>query len=389
MLGSQLINILVSAGLAVFLCGAAIAGETESHDLARAVELAGAGDATGALEIVVPLAERGNPQAQHYMGKLLSSGQGVKQDHAAAFEWYSRAANQGFKEAQFSLGLAYGGGFGVTQDGLEALKWFIIAKAEDGLVFHMLSKEMGPRATEQAGARAQAWLDDRDFSRLQMALRSDNATKVAMLTELANGGMPAAQYELGVLYSIGLPHALSSTKKPTVPGLLDLQPDHETARGLYLLAAEQGYAPAQRAYADHLGDDHTAVVWYRKAAEQGDNNARYSLAVRYASGLGVQKDKDEAMRLYRLAASGEHVYAMIALADAYYEGKDVSRDLERAYIWLTVARTFAEDEFNAVAMRDIDRKLASVSRLLSTRKVDRAKETAESCRRTELQTCAN
>lgn len=386
---SPLIHALVAAVFAIFLCGPAVADEAASKDLARAVELAGAGDAAGALEIIVPLAERGNPQAQHYMGKLLSAGQGVAQDHAAAFEWYSRAADQGFREAQFSLGLAYGGGFGVKQDNLQALKWFIIAETEDGLAFDMLSKQVGPRATEQARAMAQAWLGDRDRSRLQTALRADNATKVAMLTELADGGMAAAQYELGMLYSIGLPHALASTKKSTVPGLLDLQPDHETARDLFLRAAQQGYAPAQRAYADRLGDDPAAVEWYRKAAEQGDANARYSLAARYASGTGIQKDSAEAIRLYRLAAGGEHTYAMIALGDAYYDGNDVPQDLERAYMWLALARTFAEDEFNAVAVRDVDRKLESVSRLLSSRKIDSAKEAAEACRRTKLQTCGD
>lgn len=379
---------LFATVVAAFLHGPIAMAETESDALAQAVELAQTGDPERAYRIIRLLAESGNPRAQHYLGKMLSAGQGVEKDHATAFEWYSRSAEQGFAEAQFSLGLAYGGGFGVKQDNLEALKWFIIAGTEDGLAFDMLSQQMGPHAVEKAREMAQAWRDERDRSRLQNAANSDDATKVEMLTELADAGMPAAQYKLGRLYSIGLPHALTSKKKSSVPGLLDLQPDHEMARRLYFLAAQQGYAPAQRAYADSRGDDHlTAAEWYRKAAEQGDAEARYSLAGLYTSGSGVRRDSKEAIRLYRLAAADEHVYAMIALGDAYYDGTDVLQDLERAYMWLSLARVYADAEFNVVAIREVDQKLDPIIRLLSTRKVDRAKEAAEVCRQTRFRTC--
>ena len=45
-----------------------------------------------------------------------------------------------------------------------------------------------------------------------------------------------------------------------------------------------------------------AVEWYRKAADQGDATAQYSLGLMYDQGTGVPANLSEANRWYRLAA---------------------------------------------------------------------------------------
>jgi hypothetical protein len=37
-----------------------------------------------------------------------------------------------------------------------------------------------------------------------------------------------------------------------------------------------------------------AMTWYRKAADAGDANAMYNIAILYESGLGVAKDAAQA-----------------------------------------------------------------------------------------------
>ena len=50
-----------------------------------------------------------------------------------------------------------------------------------------------------------------------------------------------------------------------------------------------------------------AVKWYRKAAEQGDADAQYSLGSTYAKGLGVPEDSVAAYAWYSVAAtSGDY-----------------------------------------------------------------------------------
>ena len=45
-----------------------------------------------------------------------------------------------------------------------------------------------------------------------------------------------------------------------------------------------------------------AVVWFRKAAEQGDAVAQTNLGFTYAEGKGIAKDEAQAVAWYRKAA---------------------------------------------------------------------------------------
>jgi len=76
-----------------------------------------------AASIFMPLAERGAPSAQAYLGFMYETGRGVPQNYTDAAMWYRRAAEQGDSLAQYSLGLLYDRGQGVPQDIVEASKW--------------------------------------------------------------------------------------------------------------------------------------------------------------------------------------------------------------------------------------------------------------------------
>jgi hypothetical protein len=52
---------------------------------------------------------------------------------------------------------------------------------------------------------------------------------------------------------------------------------------------------------------------YRLAAAQGDAYAQYNLGDKFEKGLGVAKDRAEAIRLYRLAAAQGQAEAIAAL----------------------------------------------------------------------------
>jgi TPR repeat protein len=78
---------------------------------------------------VIPLAERGDPAAQSYLGFMFETGRGVPQNYTEAALWYRRAAEQGDGRAQYSLGLLYDRGQGVPRDIVEAGKWLNLATA--------------------------------------------------------------------------------------------------------------------------------------------------------------------------------------------------------------------------------------------------------------------
>ena len=86
-------------------------------------------DYVSASRVFIPLAERGDPAAQSYLGFMFETGRGVPQNYTEAAMWYRRAAEQGDSLAQYSLGLLYDRGFGVPRDIVEASKWLNLSTA--------------------------------------------------------------------------------------------------------------------------------------------------------------------------------------------------------------------------------------------------------------------
>ena len=80
------------------------------------------GDFTVAFEVWLPLAERGNANAQFAIGEMYSRGKGVSEDDAEAEKWYRKAAEQGNSVAQFLLGMMYDDG--LPENNAEAAMWY-------------------------------------------------------------------------------------------------------------------------------------------------------------------------------------------------------------------------------------------------------------------------
>ena len=127
--------------------------------------------------------------------------------------------------------------------------------------------------------------------------RGDHGDAANLLAPLAEAGDARAQYLLGRMcfYGQGLPQ------------------DAARAAAWYRRSAEQGYAPAELAFALALDGGggvvrapREAVAWYRRAAIQGVAGAMWRLAYHYRRGLGVAQDLAEAWAWFdRLAAQGE------------------------------------------------------------------------------------
>jgi TPR repeat protein len=88
-------------------------------------------------------AEQGNAQAQHNLGVMYADGQGVKQDYAAAVQWFEKAAKQGIAQAQTNLGVLYETGQGVKQDYAAARRWYEQAAGQGFVEAQNHLKELG------------------------------------------------------------------------------------------------------------------------------------------------------------------------------------------------------------------------------------------------------
>jgi len=172
--------------------------------------------------------------------------------------------------------------------------------------------------------------------------RGDFETAYKEFLPLAQSGVAAAQFNLGVQYAEG----------QGVPQ------DYAQAVKWFRKAAEQGDAAAQYnlgiMYGKGLGvpqDYAKAERWYRKAAEQGRATAQYFLGVQYAEGQGVPQDYAEAVKWFRKAAEQGDAAAQFNLGVRYGKGQGVPQDYVRAHMWTNLAA--AQGQEFAAKNRDI------------------------------------
>ena len=137
--------------------------------------------------------------------------------------------------------------------------------------------------------------------------RGDYETACRLIKPLAEGGLPEAQLNLGLMYDKG----------QGVPR------DYAEALKWYRKAAEQGNAKA--------------LKWYRKAAEQGNAEAQFNLGLMYDERLGVPQNYAEAVKWYRRAAEQGNAEAQTNLGIMYYTGQGVPKDDVLAHMWFNLA----------------------------------------------------
>jgi predicted nucleic acid-binding Zn-ribbon protein len=76
------------------------------------------------LQVWKPQAERGDAQAQVYVGEIYEKGLGTAPDYQQAAFWYQKAADQGFAHALADLAYLYEQGLGVEKDPVKALNLY-------------------------------------------------------------------------------------------------------------------------------------------------------------------------------------------------------------------------------------------------------------------------
>lgn len=78
-----------------------------------------------------------------------------------------------------------------------------------------------------------------------------------------------------------------------------------------------------------------AVSWLSKAADHGNQFARYRLGKIYLTGDAVPKDVQKALEYLTVSARQGNQFAQYTLGKLYLLGRDVKQDREQAKGWLT------------------------------------------------------
>ena len=252
-------------------------------------------------------AAQGNFVAQNGVGLSYQYGKGVAQDYAKAVYWYQQAANQGYADAQQNLGYCYKHGYGLTQDNAQATYWY-------------------RKAAEQGNVYAQYNLGN--CYALGEGVPQDYAQAVYWLRKAADQGDEDAKTNLAKAEKL----------------LQEQQPAEQGYYQKYITAAQQGDADAQAliGYCYHVGegvnkDYAQAVAWYRKAASQGNALGQFNLGLCYANGEGVTQDYNQAIYWYRKGAEQGDASSQINLGIFYVNGQGVAQDYAQAAYWWSKA----------------------------------------------------
>ncbi|MGJ4929153.1 tetratricopeptide repeat protein [Bradyrhizobium sp. HKCCYLS2038] len=115
--------------LALAVCCVLEMRGANADPLSRADVAYARGDYVQAVDVLTPLALRGNSRAQAMLGFMVENGYGAPQAYVVAADLYARASIRGNPFGQAMLGLMYDKGHGVPQDVVLAYKWLNLAAA--------------------------------------------------------------------------------------------------------------------------------------------------------------------------------------------------------------------------------------------------------------------
>lgn len=265
-------------------CAETPAAEMTAEELYQAgLEAFDAEDYGKALELLQQAADAGHAEAWTAIGFQYDMGLGVEQDYGKAIGYYQKAADLGDALGLTNIGYSYYFGTGVEQDYGKALEYF--RKAAD----------LGEgQAVNNLG----------DMYENGIGVEQDYVQAMKYYQQAAELGEGYAYAGIGSLYRGGkgveqdLLKAAEYYKKALELGVDDpviLQDVKELSESLRRAGAE----------ARDAEDYGKAMELFLLAAELGNAEGWRDIGDLYESGLGVEKDPDQAAEYYQKALDAE------------------------------------------------------------------------------------
>jgi TPR repeat protein len=339
------------------------------------------------------LANKGYVDAQFQLGEMYQNGRHVTHDFALSIRWYKKAAEQGHVEAQYNLGVIYKKGRGVPIDCTEAFRWYEKA-AEQGmpqaqnnlacLYFYGQGVEVNfekalywyKKAAGQETAKSQYNLGiiyqkglgvepniDEGLRWYQKAAKKGYTEAIKKINVLTNNNPQAVLAESALEPTVGFDidnsieytDATESWLKEIVEQVSkvsELKEEEamvsEPEAVMEVVEVNETDAPADEVEVEvefpapvdevYVQEPVTEVSWFMEAAEKGDAEAQYSLAVMYEYGLLVKQDYMESIFWYKKAANQGYAEAQNQLGGMYQNGVAVKKDLVESYSWFALAK---------------------------------------------------
>ena len=246
------------------------------------------------------------------------------QDFAEAARRFRAAASLGYPAGFYNLGII--AKFGPSQDDFEAFRWFKEA-AQRGYTLAYDLVGNGIIDGYGGAGNTDPWLAEQWY--LLGAKAGDEWAKKDLAWYYLNLSNEPDHYQKAMQWFRAVPCACSDYGIGEMyANGWGVHKDIAEAGRLYKRAADNGFAAAQAAYGDllRLGrigaapDPATALVYYRKAAIQGNGDAMFGIAYMTEHGIAVKRNPESAEAMYAAAAAHCSGDALFRLAQLYAAG---------------------------------------------------------------------
>ena len=309
-------------------------------------------------------------KAAGYLGRMFLRGEGVDQSFGKAQTWFRRGLQSGDALCQYSMGLMHLDGLAVPQDAVKAAEYFSSSADQD---FPAAQVRLGALFLDQGDVQT-------SISYFELAARHGHIEAYYYLAEMTHKG-------IGRDKSCGMAAAFYKVVAEKAESMLSTfveandafeASDLETALVGYLMAAEQGFEPAQANVAflldqtrprqnralsflpslssssspsppsltssllsslpffrqkatAALHDLHLALVYWTRSARQANVDSLVKMGDYYLDGLGVPQDEGRAAACYQAAAESMYsAQAMWNVAWMHENGIGVEQDFHLA-----------------------------------------------------------
>lgn len=275
-------------------------------------------EATDSIKNILAEARKGDARAQNDVGLWYYVGRHVDRNYKEALQWWARSAKQDFAPAIGNMALCYQTGNGIERDSLKAVKLYqkSIEKGNKTLF----------RNQEKLAEKGDVFADMllASCNEKGIGTEKDLSTALKYYGAAAKKGSADAQLKAGVM--------LLNSKKPAEAatyfkmGYEQNQPVCTYYYGL-LMNRGDGIKKDAKQGADIM----------LKAAEAGQRQAMYEVAMCYFNGNGLMPNAEQGMKWMRRAAAEKAVNAAWVLATNYRTGIGTHVDYDRALYWYTMA----------------------------------------------------
>jgi uncharacterized protein len=284
------------------------------------------------LRLIQQSADAGSAEGAHRLALVFAQGDGgTPRNDARAVELFERAAAKGHRRAQLNLGTLYLRGQGVPRDLVQARAWLEKAAVDgDPYALYVLGRAM----EESMGP-----------------VGADSIRATDLYRRAAEKGHPLAALRYGMALADG-----SGVKRDAIAAhrwLIHAQQSGvpEAALALADMAAR---TPASRDKAMNEKILHSAITWLEVGANAGVPSAQFKLANAYYAGAGVTRDLAQAQSWYGRAAQQGQTEAQNAFGIMLTSGAAGAADPVEGYKWLLLAERGGHPESRTIREKTAD-----------------------------------